>query len=72
MPTYEPVYSVPVLGIEDGYIVLAATVLGRWHDGAATIHVRTWEAGIGQRDLNLSPAEFAEWRRSFVKPEVES
>lgn len=71
MATYEPVHTAPILALEDGSIVYAATVLGRWHNRqTAMIHVRTWEAGLGERDLDLTPAEFAEWRRCFVRVEV--
>lgn len=77
MAVYESVYSAPVLALdEDGLIVYAATVLGRSTNrinaanGPTFIHVRTWEAGLGERDLDLTPAEFSTWRRSFVRPSV--
>ena len=70
MARYEAVHSVPVLAVQEGSIVYAASVLGRWTAGdKAFIHVRTWEAGLGERDLDLTPSEFSTWRRSFVKPD---
>ena len=77
MAIYEPVYSEPVLALdEDGSIVYAAAIVGRSHNrinnakGPTFVHVRTWEAGLGERDLDLTPAEFSTWRRSFTRPSV--
>lgn len=73
MASYEVVHGAPVLAIDnaDGSIIYAAAVLGRWTVGdKAFIHVRTWEAGLGERNLDLTPSEFSTWRRSFTRPEV--
>ena len=55
-------------------IDLAATVLGRVDgpEGSVRIHVATWEAERGQREDKLTPAEFEDWKRSFLRPSSES
>lgn len=71
MAIVEPIDAPPILGIEDGSIVLAAVVTARIKQlGKVFIEVATWEAGQGQRVDWLTPAGFADWRRSFVRPEV--
>lgn len=72
MATYQPIDGAPVLAFDaEGSLVYAAKVVGHWlARSVPMMHVKTWEAGIGERDLDLTPAEFSEWRRSFVKPEV--
>lgn len=73
MALYEPVHATPILAIQEGSIVVAATVLGRMTQfGRAYLHVAVWQAGSGQRDEYLAPAEFESWRRSFTRPSNES
>ena len=73
MASYEPVTATPILAIQDGQIVTAATVLAHVTQfGKVSFHVATWEAGRGQRSDYLSPSEFSTWRRSFGRPEQES
>ena len=66
---YHRVESKPVIGLDaDKDVVLAGCVLGRIEgpSGLVRIHVATWEAGRGQREDRLDPAEFESWRRTFV------
>lgn len=73
MAIVEPVDAPPVLAIQDGYIVVAATVTARIRqNGKAFIEVVTWEAGRGQEVKWLTPAEFSTWRRSFQRPQQEA
>jgi hypothetical protein len=66
-----PVSGPPILAIQDGYIVVAATVTAHVRqNGKAFLQVATWEAGRGQEVLWLTPGDFETWRRSFTRPTV--
>ena len=71
MAYYEPVDAPPILAVQGGYIVVAATVTARVTQfGKVRLQVATWEAGRGQGVMSLSPADFETWLRSFVRPSV--
>lgn len=73
MAIIRSVEAKPILGIEGDSIVVAATVLAHVTQfGRAYFHVRVWQAGSGERDEYLAPAEFESWRRSFLRPPSES
>jgi hypothetical protein len=70
---FEVVHAPPILAIQDGYIVVAATVLYREkQNGNVYIHVATWHEGYGQHRQRLSPADYASWRSTFTLPDHEA
>ena len=74
MALLESVEAMPILSVEGGFITYAASVIARYYAPSygAILVVAVWSAGVGSRVMHLTPAEFSEWRRSFVKPEKES
>lgn len=71
MAILTPVRAVPILGIEDGYIVLAATVTAHVKQlGKFYFQVAEWRAGEGTEVRWLEPADFESWRRMFQIPSV--
>jgi hypothetical protein len=65
----------PTLGFDGkGSIIIAMAVLGRIDgpNGTAQIHIATWEAGRGQREDKITPAEYMTWKASVTKPLTES